>query len=530
MIIASILFLASCSQEKNEKDPEASEEALKNLNESGMPIVKEPITVDFFVGTSSTTAQSDWNDILIWNKYAEMTNMEVNWNQISEDALEEKRNLALASGDLPDVFYAAQLSGLDILKYGEQGTFIKLNDLIDKYAPNLKELMKENPEIEKAMTFPDGNIYSMPNIYSPDFLSLRIGATPWINREWLDTLKMDMPETTDEFYQYLKAVKEQDPNGNGKHDEIPFGGPNINELIGWVQGSFGINNRADKYVDMDPNTDKMRFIPTSDGYKEMLTYVNKLYSEKLIEQNIFSIDWSQFLANGSEGKYGSTVFWTPADTFANEAGKAYESAVALKGPNGDQLFTSVLPSIAGTGEFVITNENKNPAATVKWMDYFYSDEGAKLFYMGVEGETYEETADGKYEYLDKIVNNPEGLTLNQEIGKYLTWGGTFSPGIIKEEYFAGSESSPLAIEAAEKLKPNVPEEIWAGFTYTADENKVLSALGADIEKYVAEMRDKFITGDVPLSEWDDYVETIEKMGLEEYMNIQKEAYKRYQES
>ncbi|WP_278253258.1 hypothetical protein [Bacillus sp. SD088] len=41
------------------------------------------------------------------------------------------------------------------------------------------------------------------------------------------------------------------------------------------------------------------------------------------------------------------------------------------------------------------------------------------------------------------------------------------------------------------------------------------------------MRDKFITGNVPFSKWEDYVKTLDEMGLDKYMEIKQAAYERY---
>ncbi|WP_449538167.1 extracellular solute-binding protein [Ferdinandcohnia sp. Marseille-Q9671] len=520
-----VILLSACSNNAStdkEENQKVDKEALANLNETGFPIVKDPLKLKFFTGKSAQNVNSDWNDILIWNTYAEMTNVELEWEQIQTDSLEEKRNLALAGGNLPDVFFLSSMPTLDIFKYGKQGTFVKLNDLIDQYAPNLKKLMDENPEIRKAITFPDGNIYSLPSIVSPDFMSVRIASRPWFSQEALDTVGMDVPETTDEFYEFLKATKE-------KTGKIPYGGTSMAEFVSWLQGSFGVSNKGVRNANIDVNPqdeDEVRFYATSDDYKALLEYVHKLYSEGLVEQNIFSIDWGQYLANASEGNYASTVFYDPIELFGDEIGGDYVSAAALKGPNGHQEFSKVAPAVSSIGNFVITSENPNPAATVRWMDYFYSDEGARLYYMGVEGETYEKTADGSYVYSDKILNSSEGLTMEQEIAKYLTWLGGVQ-GIIKQEYFQGSENAPTSLEAAEKITPYVPEEIWPAFLYTEDESRFLSSTGADINKYVAEQRDKFISGDLSFSEWDTYVETIGNMGLDEYMEIHQAAYDRY---
>src|SRR5699024_8838968 len=142
---------------------------VENFNETGFPIVNEPITLKMFAGKSAQNVNSDWNDILIWNEYEKKTKVHLDWvEQVQTESLEEKRNLALTGGDLPDVFYLASVPAIDIYKYGQQNVFIELNDLIDQYAPNLSALMDEYPEIRKGVTFPDGKIYSIPSLVSPD--------------------------------------------------------------------------------------------------------------------------------------------------------------------------------------------------------------------------------------------------------------------------------------------------------------------------------------------------------------------------
>lgn len=531
VLLFLVTFSTACNDKENNTNNNtnnnSNDNAQDNLNESGMPIVNDQIEFNFFAG-KSPQSPDDWDDIMIWNEYGDMTNIDIEWNLVQDDSLDEKRNLALGSGSLPDVFYAAQIPNTDLLKYGEQGTIIKLNDLIDKYAPNLKSIMEEDPNIEKSITFPDGNIYSLPSIHAPEFLSLRTLPTMWYNEEWLNELDMEIPQTTEEYYQFLKSVKEQDLLGNGEDDEIPFGSGDINFLVGWLKGAFGVGNRGHSYIDMDPQENEVRFFPISDEYKDMLQYINKLYDEELIEQNIFSIETEQFIANGTDNRYGSMVYWSP-EAALGDIGANYVSAVPLVGPNDDQLYVTVTNPVYSMGNFAITDENENPEAAVRWADYFYSDEGTRLFHMGIEGETYEETSDGEYKYLDKITNSEDGLTQTQELAKYLVWTGIGAPGVVKPEYFEGSENNDQSLEAADKLEPYLIEEVWTNFTYTESENKKLDALSADIENYVGEMQDKFIVGDIPFSEWDDYIKTIEKMGLEEYMEIQTDAYERYED-
>lgn len=523
-VIPIALALAACGGEAQESAGNEAPESAVEVNTDGFPIVDETVEMEFFAAKSAQNQPHDWNDFFLWNEYEDMTGIDIEWNQIQSEALEEQRNLSMVQDDLPDAYYLAQFPNTDIFRYGQQGVFVPLNDLIEDYAPNLSALMDEYPEIEKAITFPDGNIYSMPSIIEEDFLSVRIASRPWINQDWLDELGMEIPETTEEFYEYLVAVKELDPVGNG--ETIPLGGTSIDELTQYMAGSFGVMNRGVRNgpVDYDEENEEVRFYATTDEYRELLEYMNRLYTEGLIDQSIFTIEWGQFLANASENQYASMVFYDPIELFGEEVGSQYNSMSALEGPNGDQNYVKVAPMVNTIGNFLITEQNENPAAAVRWMDYFYSDEGSKFYYMGVEGETYEEV-DGELQYTDNISNPPEGSTFEQELSKYLPWLGS-TQGIIKADYFNGSEAAPTSMEASDKIEPHVPE-IWGAFTHTEEENVILESTGADIEKYVAEMRDQFIAGDASFDQWDEYVQTIENMGLEDYMEVKQAAYERY---
>lgn len=528
IMLSSLFILGACSDQKEKtKESEIDEGQLENFNKDGMPVVNDKITLKFMSGQSPLSA-NDYNDTLIWQTYEEMSNIHIEWELVPNDGLEEKRNLTLAGGTLPDVFYAMVLPNEDLLKYGQQGVFPKMNDLITEYMPNLTALLEEYPEIRKGITFPDGNIYSIPTIYDPEFTSVLTIGKPWIRKDWLEQLDMDIPQTIDDFYEYLKAVKATDLNGNGKNDEIPYGATNMDGLIGFLKGPFGVGNRGLKhlYLDVDPEIDELRFFPISDGYKEMLEFTNKLYSEGLIQKNIYTIDANASYGMGAEGLYGSTFISSPETIYGKKAGENFVGLPALEGPNG-KAFNQMNSPLSSMGGFVVTNANKNIPATLRWMDYFYSEEGAKLFFMGVEGETFEVDENGELQYLDKIINSPDGLTMEQELSKYIIWLGIGYPGIVREATFKGAETLPASLETAEALSPYLPDEIWPRFTFTVEENNKLIGLQADIHKYVDEMRDKFITGAEPLSNWDNYVDKVKKMRLDEYMEIQQNALERY---
>lgn len=501
------------------KKPEAEKPVTStNLTQSGMPVVKEPITIKIFSG--KRFASQNLNDIMLWNEYKKLTNVNVEWNDVNREQLIEKRNIILASGDYPDAFYGSRFTGTELLKYGQQGVLIKLNDLIEKHAPNLKRILDQNPDIKKAITLPDGNIYGLPTLTDPAFESMRSGSFMWYQKPLLDKLGVSEPKTTDELYSFLKQVKEKEPNF------IPLGGSKIDSLIPLIRGSWGLGNKGASHpnVDTDPKSGVLRFIPASTEYKEMLQYINKLYSEGLLDKDTFSANADQMIANGTQGKYAVHPGYNPEAVFKQQG---YVGGLTLKGPHGDQLYANVGSLVGSLGNFVITKNNKNPEATMRWVDYLYSDEGAKMFFMGFENVTYKKTADGQYEYVDDIKKNPKGLTQDQAVAQYLTWPGGGYPGILKQPFFKGSEGMPASIEAVKKVNSLFPKEVWPAFTYTPEEADKMSALQTDINTYVTEMLAKFVTGNVPFTEWDKYTATLQKMGLDEYMKIYKAAYDRY---
>lgn len=495
------------------------------VSKSGMPITAEPIELTFFTGLADTNGSTRFEDRLVWKRYAEMSNVKVNFQFVPFGSLTEKRNLSLIGGDYPDAFYSARMPAADLMKYGSQGLFVKLNDYLD-YAPNLSKLMDKYPDLRKALTMPDGNIYSFPSFYSPEFLPMLIGTPLWVKQEWLDKLGMKEPQTTEEFYAYLKAVKTTDLNGNGEADEIPYSGTGTATLIDQIKGAWGVGNRGlgHKFVDVDPQNGELRFFRLSDRYKEVLQYVNRLYAEGLIDKDVFTQNNSALYAKGAKNVLGSTINPNPKTQFN---GEGYFGLGALKGPHGDQLYTHIKVPMVWPGAFVITDKNKHVEATVRWMDHFYSDEGAQFYFMGEEGVSYTKKADGTLEFIDEIRNNPSGLTMDQALIQYVSWMGGSYPGYVQEKYFKGSETLPESVAAGKKAEPYALKELWYNFNLTEDETDYMSTRGADIHTLIGEMEAKFITGAVPFSEWDAYTAKVKAMGVDEYLKVYKQAYTRY---
>src|SRR5699024_8686407 len=97
--IAVIVLLAACGNgESNDNNDSANaadgnnhtNESSNEVNADGMPIVEETVEMDVFAPKPPQHKNNDWNDILVWNTYKDLTNVDVNWEMVDWDAREEK--------------------------------------------------------------------------------------------------------------------------------------------------------------------------------------------------------------------------------------------------------------------------------------------------------------------------------------------------------------------------------------------------------------------------------------------------------
>ena len=302
LLLCAVLLLGmtACTQTPNEpteKENEQTPTVSEDQNSENTPAASEneskpaegndtisfpletPETFSMFAIVNGDVALPD---CLAWQEVEAQTNVKWDIQSALGVEIEEKKNLLLNSGKYPDVFYKANLTPDQVNKYGSEGVFIALNDLIDQYCPNLKAEMAKRPGAEERITAPDGNIYSLPFLGRSD----NGWINSFINQPWLDKLGLEMPTTLDEFYEVLKAFKTQDPNGNGEADEIPFAC--TQDFLYYFIPNFDIvidNNCGG--CNMALIDGEYQHLYSSERYKEFLAYMRKLYAEGLLDPNTF---------------------------------------------------------------------------------------------------------------------------------------------------------------------------------------------------------------------------------------------------
>lgn len=496
-----------------------------------LPVTEEPITLKIMGAQSPFHV--DWNEMASWIELEERTGIDIEFEMVPKSMMVEKRNLKLASGDLPDAFIGCQFTASDLVSHGADGLIVPLEDYIDGYMPNFSAVINDPAyqSVRAGITFPDGHIYAMPHLYQADYWAMVGQEHFFINTEWLERLGLAMPTTTDEFMAVLKAFKEQDADGDGDPgNEVPLGGKSnvITRLITSLNGSWGLQNMgfSHTYIDRDPSGDggDLRFFKTDGRYREVLQFMRDLYQNGYIEQEAFTMETAQIITRASTGAYGVLNCLSPMGDYAQEYG-LYQGMDILTGPYGDQTHAAVNSNIARNGDFVMTSANRHPVETMKMYDYFcYSPEGLILLYLGQEGLQWEYDENGVPQYMDHITHNPDGLTMDQAIGQFTFWPDGSVSSFSEKTTSRSIRTLPDAYESCEMIHDKYVTAL-PPLTFTLEEADRLLRL-QDMITYVDSMTQKFIKGDESLDNWDRYVETVRNMGLDDYMAIQQAAYDR----
>lgn len=518
LVAAGMLFAAGCNNSAKPSESVSSD----NFNETGYPIVKKPVTVK--VAVFKMANHGDFANMQVVKDYEKKTNIKIDWVEISGQGFAENVNLMLAGGDYPDVFLGRGLTASYDAMYGPSGRFIALNDLVDKYAPNVKKMFETEP-LSWEKTAIDGKIYSLPKV--ENVTHMQVEDKWYINQKWLTKLNLKVPETTDEFRKVMEAFRDKDPNGNGKKDEIPFTTWLGYYGLGSLYGSWGVVDN--QFSHMMVNNGKLSFVPTTDGYKEGLKFWRSMYEDNLLFSESFTLSNEQLNALGQNPEVilGSFIRHIGDYVVGPERYFDYVAVPPLKGPDGKQLWKNTEYPFYYSSCFVITDKCKYPKEMMRWVDYMFTEQGALEFNNGPENVTWK--------WNDAAHTSYSGIEPPEGVG-YDDWRNGNCPGGMSLAWISDAlykKAKPNADmpdfkyeQHAAVYTPFQPKEYVPVLNYTKEESDELALIQGGIWNYVKEWEGKFVTGQADLSEWDNYKKELDKMGLPRLQEIFQQAYDR----
>lgn len=512
-------------EETNEPvKPEADKEP-EVIDENGysLPIV-EPGTLELtFASVDNWYAPASYNTLLpVWAEMEKRTGINIKFEVMPPNQYNTSLNTRIAAGaELPDILRLPESMGDAIPK----GYLLPITEQIEKYGTNIKIMFEKYPIVKKSLTAPDGNIYCAGNFtiennrLSPQGIAIR--------GDWLEKLNIKEPTTIDEWYKALKAIKDNDPNGNGKADEIPLVASNYG-LYDFFGSGFGMPFPVQQF--WPDENGKIVYGYTQPEYKELLVFLNKLYTEGLI--------YAELDANSDEAKINSMISKNIVGTTIHFADGVQTFNALLKENVGEEA-KFVIPAPVKGGDVKpqavlrtplnayvgVSKDCKDIDAAVKWLDYVWaSDEGTILTMFGIEGKSFEYNADGKPVFTDWILNNPDGLSWISSLRSL----GAFGPFLVhrRPDYdIQIVQKSQERVDIINKFEPYYVEPYPTIIT-THEESEEAKMITADLETYKEEMIMKFIIGEESLDKFDEYVATLNGMGLGRLIEMEQIKYDR----
>ena len=486
--------------------------------------------LQYWVETTTTVSANFANlgDTPFAKGLMENTGIDIEFLQPPQGQQKEQFSLIVADGDLPDIMEYNWVSDYPggPEKAIRDGLIIPLNDVINQYCPNLKKYLSENPDVDRAVKTDDGNYYCFPFVRGDAELRNTIGLM--LRADWLEELGLEVPETVDEWHTVLTAFKEK----KGAAAPYTFEYTN-NQYLGANPFVAAFDTSYSFYIGSD---EKVHFGAVDEGYKNYLETMHQWYEEGLIDADIATMKNDQVAAKITNGTAGASLgqagsrmgTWLAA---AQKTDPDYD-LVAAPQPSTEKgkkaEFGHVEVAYSGRSSAAITTSCKDVERAARLLDWAYSDEGHMYYNFGTEGVSYTMES-GNPVYTDQILKNPEGWPVSQAMSAYIR--GNYNGPFVQDERYLEQYYTMDQQKATPKVwgaaSSNGAAHVMPPITPSSDESKEFSNIINQINTYRDEMTLKFIFGDADISQFDEYVGNIEKMGLERALEIENAAYDRY---
>lgn len=503
----------------------------------------ENVTLTWWLmGGDDDYYQHYWSEMKSFQKLQEMANINIDF----QVAINYEAYLPMMSArTYPHVIttknserYAGGMAAM----YND-GVSIALNKYIEEgQMPNFKEILDGNPDIARDLKLDDGTYSYLTRIYDVSDPNQRALTSTYgliIRQDWLDNVGMEVPTNMEEWYQVLKAFKLQDPNGNGVQDEEPY----IACSSGWKYffPAYGIDDDPSIMVN-EEGEEYVVYGYTTEHYKEYLEEFNKWHTEGLLYYMFDGVSLEnqrERVINNFAGAWKGTVWHLEEDNSDSMLNvlktKAPEVEMVAapwpKTPDGKLWCFSDISSVHRDTTVITDNAVKDGVdeAAVYLLDYMLSEEGTTLLTWGIEGESYEEVG-GKKQLMDGMNDMVDfhGKTM-LKINLFADNITIAFPsrGDIVAEYVLSQKTKSYADTCKTWAEGDTSYKMQATCQFTVEQQRKSDETEDQMLNYMTKMRHRFITGRIPLTQFDAYVEQCNLLGAETYTEIWQEAYDNY---
>ncbi|MBQ8230980.1 MAG: hypothetical protein IJZ34_03480 [Lachnospiraceae bacterium] len=528
-----VLSVCACGNDAANANGTSESQVVQNTTETSVsmepekyvptyPIVEEPITIKgLVVGKDTSFMESR----IVWDKVSEVTGINIEWEVIDKDAL----STYLAGGDWPDIFHT-EFDANTVNDYGiTGGKFVNYLNYLD-IMPNLAQTYEDYPMTLAASTQLNGEVYNLFKCNGA--LATAVVCRPHVRLDVLEDAGItELPSTVDEFYKQLVSLK--------AHYGTPsfiLGNEYESDWAPMLFAAFGTLTQMDF---ADDGTGNVVFSRTSEQMKYYYEFLNKLYEEELMNREWLTLDNTAKAQLAESGTY-AYITRIAAQSLA---------ADKLKDGNWDYLgtcapLTSEYDSTqeimgyvdyASTCGMYINADSEYVEEICKMLDIAFATEevveGTGLcgqsFMYGMEGVDWVINEDGTYsqmfpETYKSFSEYQLGALIWINFGRADQFGSavTSTPGNAQARA-KGFVENVIPYQSDTVIKKSL-------LKFTEDEQYVLDNKLGEIESYYKQMEAEFITGAADIeTKWDEYVATIEKMGIADVLEVYQAAYDRW---
>lgn len=429
-----------------------------------------------------------------------------------------KLNASIAAGEIPDVIQSYWGPSSPVAQaLVDQGVLVPIDDYL-KDAPYLESYL--TPEEWTYLTIAGKKFaVAQPRPFSN-------WMTVWIRTDWLKKLNLEMPTTIDELTEVAKAFATEDPDGNGKKDTfgltgykdgagVPFSG------MGSFFAPFGAYPARNNVMVED---NKVVFTAFSDYAKNALTWWSDQVKAGLVDPDwvVHTVEsWRNAVAQQRVGIVTAEFQFLRDGSSMSNLGEiiskanpeaVWEQVPALKGPYGtyaEWQGTPVDTSFWFTRQ-AESEPGKMEALMRWWNDAMNPDtETYRLMVYGLPGRQY--------------VMDAEGRRIQRFSPPELEWQSYWLVVRRGDEgyfYYYRTEGNPwFESEGNGKLADRQLFSISQPLISTVDPLLAAHPKFIDLQTFMREQHLKFGNGDLPMDQWDSFIEEARKTyNLQEIMD------------
>lgn len=537
-VLAAALVLGMTGCGFGEQGQGQGETAAVETTETAAKFTGEPVAADYpltaekqqltiYAKNSSSSVLNSYNEIEAFQRAAEKLGVELVWTHPVTGSETDQYNLMIASQDLPDIIFwdfsstSTKLTGLL-----DNGSAIDMDPLIRQYAPNYLKALETDEVIMKQALSDEGKFAAMYKL-EPTPARL-VTSGPFMRKDLLDQFGLKVPVTIEDWYNSLKTFKEHGI-------EAPLSVSNSEPRTSLYFSMSAFKTYYSFYI--DPDTDEVAYGPITENYREWLREMNRWYEEGLIDPEYTATDRKTLASNLTGGKSAASMGMLSASignltATARKTNPEFELAgcpwpVKTEADTPYVINYEAAVRVGGMGA-VVTSSCQNPALAVQVLDYFYSEEGQTLLNWGIEGETYTVDSDGSKHFTDAVVKDPSGRLPAEMIAHSAIPSTGFTKMMDYDAWASINLNLPEQVEA---------NQIWAegdigmmlpNLELSSEKNDDYNKIMNEIKTYVDENQIRFITGSQDIdSDYEKYVEQIQKMRIETAASYMQEAYDAY---